>query len=130
MNAISHLCFRFVVTYSEGRYVERFTVTPCSEKVVTTTHNVSLGIREDLGPWAKYVAWAILARGKFAFSAKVRRNSYPIPAAVPADLALSTVFHVAKIAHATTRPGPLIRCYSLMHVMFYSCFLQCSTLET
>ena len=31
------------------RYVERFTETPCSEKLVTT-HNISLRIREDLGP--------------------------------------------------------------------------------
>ena len=35
--------------YAERGYVERFTVTPCSEKLVTT-HNVSLCIREDLGP--------------------------------------------------------------------------------
>ena len=34
--------------YAE-RYVERFTVTPFSETLVTT-HNVSLRIREDLGP--------------------------------------------------------------------------------
>ena len=33
--------------YAE-RYVERFTLTPCSEKLVTT-HNVSLRTREDLG---------------------------------------------------------------------------------
>ena len=31
------------------RYVERFTVTPCNEKLVTA-HIVSLRIREDLGP--------------------------------------------------------------------------------
>ena len=38
----------FTHNYTES-YVERFTVTPCSEKLVTT-HNVSLRIREDLGP--------------------------------------------------------------------------------
>ena len=38
----------WLYTYAE-RYVERFTGTPCSEKLVTT-HNVSLRIREDLGP--------------------------------------------------------------------------------
>ena len=37
-------------THYAERYVERFTVTPCSEKLVTNTHNVSLRIREDLGP--------------------------------------------------------------------------------
>ena len=33
------------------RYVERFTVTSCSEQLVTMgpTHNASLRIREDLG---------------------------------------------------------------------------------
>ena len=31
------------------RYIERFTVTLCSEKLVTT-QNASLRIREDLGP--------------------------------------------------------------------------------
>ena len=36
-------------THYAERYVERFTVTPCSGKLVTT-HNVSLRIREDLGP--------------------------------------------------------------------------------
>ena len=36
-----------ITHYAEG-YVERFTVTPCSEKLVTT-HNVLLRIREDLG---------------------------------------------------------------------------------
>ena len=30
-------------------YIERFTVTPCSEKLVTT-HNVLQRIRQDLGP--------------------------------------------------------------------------------
>ena len=35
-------------TYAE-RYVERFTVTPRGEKLVTT-HNISLRIREDLSP--------------------------------------------------------------------------------
>ena len=35
--------------YAE-RYVKRFTATPCSDTLVTT-HNVSLRIREDLGPW-------------------------------------------------------------------------------
>ena len=38
----------FIHNYAE-RYVERFTATSCSEKLVTT-HNVSLRIREDLGP--------------------------------------------------------------------------------
>ena len=37
-----------VYTYAE-HYVQRFTATPCSEKLVTT-HNVSLRIREDLSP--------------------------------------------------------------------------------
>ena len=36
------------IHYAE-RYVERFTVTPCNEKLVTT-HDVSLRIQEDLGP--------------------------------------------------------------------------------
>ena len=31
-------------------YVQRFTVTPCSKKFIVTTYNVSLSIREDLGP--------------------------------------------------------------------------------
>ena len=39
----------FTHKYAE-RYVERFTVTPCSEKLVTGHNNVSLRIREDLGP--------------------------------------------------------------------------------
>ena len=39
---------QWLYTYVE-RYVERFTVTPCTEKLVNT-HNVSLRIREDLGP--------------------------------------------------------------------------------
>ena len=38
----------FAHNYAE-RYVERFTLTPCSDKLVTT-QNVSLRIREDLGP--------------------------------------------------------------------------------
>ena len=38
----------FTHNYAE-RYVERFTVTPCSQKLVTT-HNVSLRIGEDLPP--------------------------------------------------------------------------------
>ena len=37
----------FTHNYAE-RYVERFTVTTCSEELVTYTHNVSLLIREDL----------------------------------------------------------------------------------
>ena len=39
----------FTHNYSERGYVERFTVTPCSEKLVTE-HNVSPLIREGLGP--------------------------------------------------------------------------------
>ena len=39
---------QWLYTYAE-RYVERFTVTLCSKKLVIT-HNVSLRIQEDLGP--------------------------------------------------------------------------------
>ena len=38
----------FTQHYAERYYVERFTVTPCSEQLVTT-HSASLRIREDLG---------------------------------------------------------------------------------
>ena len=41
-------CSGFTHNYAE-RYLERFTVTQCSENLVTT-HNVPLRIREDLGP--------------------------------------------------------------------------------
>ena len=58
-------CSGFTHKYAESYYVERFTVTRCSETLVNITHNVSLpliskynfeisyryGIREDLGPW-------------------------------------------------------------------------------
>ena len=41
------------------RYDERFTITPCSEKLVTT-HNVSPRVREDLGPSLLHVSAAEL----------------------------------------------------------------------
>ena len=42
------------------RYVERVTVTPCSETLVTA-HNVSLRIREDLGPSSLTSRWYVSA---------------------------------------------------------------------
>ena len=38
-----------IINYYAEHYVERFTVTPCSEELVTT-HNVSLRIRGDFIP--------------------------------------------------------------------------------
>ena len=45
-------------TYAE-LYVKRFTVTLCSEKLVTT-HNISPRIREDLGAQACYTSCCFL----------------------------------------------------------------------